>query len=273
MRQQIRGEIDLRGRRALLIGIDERLSSGVFGEAESYRCDSVEGPHVDLIAEPSDLVSVPDECFEIVAVDGSLADRADFDAALGEMCRVLEPGGWLLVAPGKDRPFERIERQTSPSRTTPTSPGLGFVAGYPYHLSRKTGRRIVFCLDGPLSPGDRLTVETVNGETVGSVAVGPYRGGRGMPSEPWRNGMGFPPRAAYELDSSHPSGVYRLNQTIPFVQRHDGPASITVLVPSHTATAFNRIGGEELLCAEGRCQGRRCALLPSTVADEQVNVV
>jgi hypothetical protein len=104
----------------------------------------------------------------------------------------------------------------------------------------------VFCLDGPLSEGEGLPVESVNGKTVGHVDIGAYAGGRANPSEPWEEGFRLPPRTTYELDPSLPSGVYTLAGKIPFVHRGLSAARVAVLIPSHTATAFNDAGGRSL---------------------------
>jgi len=116
-----------------------------------------------------------------------------------------------------------------------------FRAGYAYNLSPGPEGRVDLCLGSGFAPGERLAVESVSGDVIGDVRVGPQVSDRVMPDEPWRDGFNFPVRASYELDSSLPTGIYKV-QGIPFVNRGRG-ASIAVLIPSNTATAFNRIGG------------------------------
>jgi hypothetical protein len=267
-------EIELVGARALLLGVSDCQAARIFAAAEKYRCDSMESPSVDLIAEPTDLTSLPDACFELVAISHHLADREDLAAVLSEMHRVLMPGGSLLAlapgsAEGKRRLTNQLTQRFEPQvfrGVDPTTRASGEIqlgrkdatplaaqrpapdemVGYAYHLSRKTGRRIVFCLDGPISAGDRLPVKSMTGDTVGHVTVGPYTGGRADPPQPWAEGFRYPPRATFELDQSLPSGVYALDGKIPFVHRSAHPASVAVLTPSHTATAFNDAGGRSL---------------------------
>lgn len=269
-----RDEVEIAGARALLVGVSDCQASHVFANAEQYRCDGAEGPSVDLIAEPSQLSSLPDSCFDLIVVSALFASREDIDPALTELHRVLMSGG-QVIAPAPRSPTARGEfagrlRQRFRLRTAQgvdpatrisaevqlggkVAPPLGAqppapdeLIGYAYHLSRKTGRRIVFCLDGPLSAGDRLPIKSINDETVGHVTIGPYEGGRLSPPEPWSEGFRLPPRATFELTPSLPSGVYTLAGKVPFVHRSRQPASIAVLIPSHTATAFNDAGGRSL---------------------------
>lgn len=122
--------------------------------------------------------------------------------------------------------------------------------GYAYDLSRRSGDRVDLCLSRGFSPGERLAVESVNGDIVDDVCVGPQVDDWTVPPEPWRNGFNLPSRAGYEFDSSLPSaslpsGVYKVHG-IPFVHRSREAATVAVLVPSNTATAFNRAGGRNL---------------------------
>ena len=269
-----RSEVDIAGARALLVAVSDCQASHVFADAEWYRCDDAEGPSVDLIAAPWRLSGLPDACFDLIVVGAPFATREDLGAAVTELHRVLMPGGKLISptpeplearselasylrrsfclqtaqgvdpATGMAAEVQLGSKDASPLGEQPPAPDE--LTGYPYHLSRKTGRRIVFCLDGPLSAGDRLPVKSVNDEVVGHVTIGPYEGGRASPPEPWAEGFRLPPRATFELPSSLPSGVYTLAGKIPFVHRSASPASIAVLLPSNTATAFNDAGGQSL---------------------------
>ncbi|HEX6665092.1 MAG TPA: N,N-dimethylformamidase beta subunit family domain-containing protein [Solirubrobacterales bacterium] len=270
----LRDEVDLAGARAMLVAVSDCQASHVFAGAELYRCDSAEGPAADLIADPSQLASLPDTCFDVVVVSARFAVRDDLEAALSELHRILMPGGWM-IAPAPEsvgvrhnltsglesrfalRPFrgadpatrrtgevQLAQKEAAPLKAQPPAPPE--LTGYAYHLSRKTGSRIVFCIDGPLSAGDRLPVKSINDETVGHVTVGLYNGGRAAPPEPWSEGLRLPPRATFELDPSLPSGVYALDGKIPFVHRSGGPTSVAILIPSNTATAFNDAGGRSL---------------------------
>lgn len=270
----LREEVELAGARALLVAVSDCQAAHVFAGAEQYRCDNAEGPSVDLIAEPSELSSLPDACFDLVGVSALFTTGKDLEPALTELHRVLVPGG-LLIAPAPESvearrelggrlrqrfvlrtargvdPVTRVSAEVQLSRKD--APPLGAqppmpdeLTGYAYHLSRTTGRRIVFCLDGPLSAGDRLPVKSITDETVGHVTIGPYEGGRASPPEPWAEGFRLPPRATFDLSPSLPSGVYVLAGKIPFVHRSASPSSIAVLIPSNTATAFNGAGGRSL---------------------------
>ena len=117
-------------------------------------------------------------------------------------------------------------------------------AGYACDLSPAPGREVELCLSEAFSPGERLPVESVNGNVVGRAAVGRQARHRPEPLRPWREGFNLAPRARFELDASLASGVYKADG-IPFVNR--GAAGqdhkVAVLIPSNTATAFNRLGG------------------------------
>jgi hypothetical protein len=238
--------------------------SRLFGEAEQYRCGSIESASTDLIAEPSDLGSLPDACFDLVVANSFLASRADVEQALSEVHRVLMPGGRLLAPASRSLaarlahlfdvrtlrtvdPVTRMPGSIHVSRKDAPLPDAisttAELSGYAYHLSRKSGRRIVFCLEGPVAAGDQLPVQSEEGEVVGQVTIGPYAGGYAAPSEPWEEGFRLPPRGTYDLDPSLPSGVYSLDGKIPFVHRREHSASVAVLLPSNTAAAFNPAGG------------------------------
>lgn len=117
------------------------------------------------------------------------------------------------------------------------------ISGYPYHLSGETGEEIALCLDGEIAAGERLAVEAATGEAVGHVVVRAAPDGNDTPPAPWRDGFQLPSRATYKLDPSLPSGVYTIDGGIPFVHRSARRASMAVLIPSHTAAAFNAAGG------------------------------
>ncbi len=271
---ELHNEVKLDGARTLLVGVNSCQASHVFFETEQYRCDCVEGPLVDLIAKPSQLASLPDACFDGVVLSDTLVTGGELEPTLDELCRVLMPNGWMLVlmpvaASGGSALVHQLERRIALQRLRGTDPStrrtfqlfLGRKAGaplgpqptapdelvgYAYHLSRKTGRRIVFCLDGPIAAGDRLPVKSLSDEIVGYVTISSYNGGRTVPPEPWSEGFRLPPRATFELDPTLPSGVYILDGKIPFVHRSDSSASIAVLIPSNTAVAFNDAGGRSL---------------------------
>jgi hypothetical protein len=125
------------------------------------------------------------------------------------------------------------------------------VRGYASRLSRQTGQLVAFCLDDSVAPGSHLPVLSLAGEAVGQVTVGPYGGERETPAEPWREGLGLPPRATYKLDPALAGGVYTLAGEIPFVHRRLGPVPVAVLLPSNTATAFNPVGGRSFYKTNG----------------------
>ncbi len=119
---------------------------------------------------------------------------------------------------------------------------MGLRVGYAQRLSGVSGDRVELCLSRGFGHGERLPVESIGADVVGEVLVGPQAGIRAEPAEPWKHGLNLPVRASFELAPSLSRGVYKVNG-IPFVHRSREPATIAVLIPSHTATAFNRIGG------------------------------
>jgi Methyltransferase domain len=257
--------VELGGARLLLLAVSDCQASFLFDEAEQYRCESAESATADLIAEPAELVGLPDACFDAVVAGSLSATGADLERALGEMRRVLVPDG-LFLAPASFASTARLacffdvrtvpgfdpstgmsdavhvgRKDTPPLDSQP--PVAAELSGYAFHFSRKSRRRIVFCLGGPVATGDQLPIQSAEGAVVGQVTVGRDAGGHAAPDEPWREGFRLPPRATYDLDPSLPSGVYSLDGKIPFVHRRESAASIAVLLPSHTATAFNPAGG------------------------------
>jgi hypothetical protein len=271
--ESLPGEIELAGSRVLSFNLSECQAGHLFVETEHYRCGGVDTPSTDLIAESADLSCLPVDCFDLVVVGELPSTQVERERAIEEIHRVLVPEGVLLTLLGPSavgslasrfdiqavRGVDPVTRtpgdihvcrkdQGRPDHHVPVPTEL---CGYAYHLSRKTGRRIVFCLAGPIKAGDQLPVESETGERVGEVVVGADSGSPEEPPKPWEEGFRFPPRGTYDLDPALPSGVYSLAGTIPFVHRREGLASIAVLLPSHTAVAFNSAGGKSLYSKPG----------------------
>lgn len=245
-----------------------------FDSAELYRCESIDSETADLVGGASALACLPDGCFDIVVIDAHFARTVDPVPVLSEMWRVLGTDGWLL-APAMDREpsdlifalqrlyeprflpgFDLVTRRSGclllvvgrkDGALSDAQQGVDEkLTGYAYHLSRRSARRIVFCLDGSRALDDPLPVKAVSGETIGTVRVSSYTGLQSLPPEPWREGFRLPPRATFDLDPSLPSGIYALGGEIPFVHRGHDAASIALLIPSHTSTAFNPAGGRNM---------------------------
>jgi hypothetical protein len=267
------GEVDLASSRLLSFSLSGCQARYVLGEAEQYRCGGAEAATVDLIVEPTDLSCLPPDCFDLVVIGELAMTNLELAPAAKEICRVLVPGGFLLVPIGRaeagplascldvraTQGVDSVTRTTGPicvCRREPVStprlaPASADLHGYAYHLSRKSGRRIVFCLGGPLESGDRLPVQSETGERVGEVVVAGHSRCHRETPRPWEEGFRLPPRATYVLDPSLPSGVYSLSGTVPFVHRREGPASVAVLLPSHTAASFNPAGGRSFYARPG----------------------
>jgi SAM-dependent methyltransferase len=271
----LRDEIELAGARTLLVAVSDCQASYVFAGAEQYRCDRTEGPSVDLIAEPSQLSSLPDACFDVVVGESQPVFDADVEAAVAELWRVLAPGGRLLLSvvgwhpsdpsgtPGCSAELLRFGAVDPVTRrpgflysgqkpgTVSEKRATGELSGYAYHLSRRSGRRIVFCLDGSSPSNDPVPIKALSNEIVGEIDVNPHSVRSNPSTESWREGFRLSPRAAFDLDPSLPGGVYLLDGKIPFVHHGPDSASIAVLIPSHTGVAFDQAGGRNLYKESG----------------------
>jgi len=273
LKSDLDGDIGSDVARVLLIAVSDCQASLLFDRGEQYRCDVTESASTDFVAEPHDLTGLPDACFDVVVANEQLATRADLELAVGEMSRVLVPNGLLIVpafgssgqclarhvkvrtvcgvdsVTGMNAKIHIARKDARPLDVE--GPTAAEISGYAYHLSRKSRRRIVFCLTGSIAAGDQIPVKSAGGKVVGRVAIGEYAGAVSKPAKPWEQGFRLPPRGVYDLDPSLPSGVYTLAGKIPFVHRGEHSAPIAVLLPSNTATAFNPAGGRCLYDTAG----------------------
>ncbi len=66
------------------------------------------------------------------------------------------------------------------------------------------------------------------------------------PTEPWANGYNFQFNGKIKLPSSTASGIYYIENKIPFVVKSATPAEITVVYPVNTINAYCNSGGESM---------------------------
>jgi len=67
-----------------------------------------------------------------------------------------------------------------------------------------------------------------------------------QPAEPWKNGYKFTGNAKIRLPSSLQSGIYSIENKIPFVVRSPTTSEVTVVYPINTINAYNNSGGKSL---------------------------
>lgn len=124
--------------------------------------------------------------------------------------------------------------------------------GYTDKVSYSAGETMKVFLHGskPLELC-RLTVRTINGDSAFSVAATlpfhyPY---------PWFKGAteGFDYKVCAQVKIPNiQSGVYLIENLIPFIIKSSEPVDITVVYPSNTATAYCESGGKSLYSRSNR---------------------
>ncbi|HEY9045624.1 MAG TPA: N,N-dimethylformamidase beta subunit family domain-containing protein [Ohtaekwangia sp.] len=65
-------------------------------------------------------------------------------------------------------------------------------------------------------------------------------------SDPSIDGFGFSPTVEMEIPSSVPSGLYMIENKIPFIVKPKGPVDLLIVYPSNTANAYEQSGGKSL---------------------------
>ncbi len=90
----------------------------------------------ELLIESAEAMSLPSECADSVVVTYSLCSIPDVDAALGEMHRILRPGGKLFFCEHGRSPKRHVSRM----QDSLTPPWRWMAAGC--HLNREVGELV-----------------------------------------------------------------------------------------------------------------------------------
>ncbi len=91
----------------------------------------------------------------------------------------------------------------------------------------------------------RLNIYSVNGNLAFSVAS-PLTVQKISADNPSVNGYGFTVTSEIEIPKNLKSGVYLIEQQIPFIVKTNNKVDLTIVYPSNTANAYAKSGGRSL---------------------------
>lgn len=121
-----------------------------------------------------------------------------------------------------------------------------FVNGYTEYLSYKGGETAVAMLNfsSDVSPC-KLNIYDLNGSLAFSVAS-PTIKQLISSQDPSSNGFGYLPTVQIPIPSSLKSGVYLIENSVPFIVRPSRPVDALVVYPSNTVNAYSSAGGHSM---------------------------
>lgn len=123
--------------------------------------------------------------------------------------------------------------------------------GYTGQLSYYPGEKVKVFFD---SKDDvelcRLTVYSVSGDSVFSIAS-PLAISPAIPGDAYMNGFGFPVGVEFEVPVIK-SGIYLIENRIPFIVKTAAPVDIVLVYSSNTANAYADSGGKSLYTLQDR---------------------
>lgn len=125
-----------------------------------------------------------------------------------------------------------------------TSCGSSVTEGYTDKVSYSNGESVHVFLNSESSKDDyAIEVTNLEGEVMKefNVKLSP----QSINSKPYENGFGFSETFSFELED-YPSGVYLIDEQIPFIVKPDTPKKITILYSSNTENAYAGSGGKSL---------------------------
>jgi hypothetical protein len=121
-----------------------------------------------------------------------------------------------------------------------------FSYGYTNRTSYAPGQTVTAYLKGNAQvPECALVIYNIKGDSTFAVAasLAPQTISTNDPS---RNGYGFTPSVAFKIPNDLASGVYLIENSIPFVVKPTKPVDILVVYPSNTVNAYATSGGKSL---------------------------
>ena len=125
------------------------------------------------------------------------------------------------------------------------------ITGYAGSWSADQGSNLGFYLSAPTAQSDAsIPILDVNGSQVDTLTadLAPQNITN---VAPWEDGYGYELTANYQIPSSLPSGLYKLDGTIPFIVREPAAESdVVVVFPSNNVNAYARSGGRSLYTPE-----------------------
>ena len=152
-----------------------------------------------------------------------------------------------------DEAVEPVEpRPSPPDGPLPAVLCSSFILnGYSDKVSYHPGEKIKLFF-GSSQPVElcRLTIFSITGEAVFSTtSVLPIVAG--LPGDASENGYDYPIAVEFVLPELK-SGVYLVENKIPFILKTEQPVDIMVVYPSNTANAYASTGGKSLYSQQGR---------------------
>lgn len=147
---------------------------------------------------------------------------------------------------------ENIGEEPEPEKPDPAGPlpttpcGSNVIEGYTDKVSYASNEEVTaFLQSKSVVASCKLTIYDVNGREAFSVAAGlaiqTISG-----DQPSANGFGFTPTVKFKLPNDIASGVYLIENKIPFVVRTSTPVDLMIVYASNTANAYALSGGKSL---------------------------
>jgi len=97
----------------------------------------------------------------------------------------------------------------------------------------------------------RLDIFDVNENVVFSIST-PIAIQRISTNSPYANGFGFDPTVKFSIPAATPSGVYLIDNKIPFIVKTHAVVDFLIVYPSNTANAYSESGGKSLYTTTNR---------------------
>lgn len=121
-----------------------------------------------------------------------------------------------------------------------------FSYGYTSRTSYSPGETVIGYLKGRVQVSEcALVIYNVKGDSVFAVA-GAMTSQAMSTDDPSRNGYGFLPSVEFKIPDDLASGIYLIENSIPFVVKPSKPVDILVVYPSNTVNAYSTSGGKSL---------------------------
>ncbi|HYF70318.1 MAG TPA: N,N-dimethylformamidase beta subunit family domain-containing protein [Ohtaekwangia sp.] len=118
--------------------------------------------------------------------------------------------------------------------------------GYCNRMSYFPGEQVTAYLQGKTTvPTCALTIYDLAGDSIFSVPAG-LKVQAIASNDPSRNGYGFLPSAEFAIPADLKSGVYTIENKIPFIVKPKADVDVLVVYPSNTANAYATSGGKSL---------------------------
>lgn len=124
--------------------------------------------------------------------------------------------------------------------------GPNVIDGYTDKISYAPDEQVTaFLQSGSRVEACRLTIHHVNGKEAFSIAAALIVQKMNTDA-PSANGFGYKPTVTFRLPDNIASGVYMIENKIPFIVRTSQPVDLMIVYASNTANAYATTGGKSL---------------------------